>query len=253
MMKIRLFLVALLILVFSLSGCGLLTGGEQQKVNPQGEVQTEPSDRDETDPSQAEQKSQNDALAEDFVCELYPLLNNEVLFKLTNNSERDISSLAMHVEFYDEQENILTDYETYFYGVTTGQVLYAFSTHLKDYEVDWEKHRITYEPDYDAAYRLHDYSGAIGDIEIDDEIREGNGYTYYVAFRNMGSETIDYVNAFILFYHEDELTGAGELFAQDIAPGGSAELSFIPTTDTTNRMIPYDRYEAVLSQAYYKK
>ena len=248
-MMIRVLLVGLLILVFSLSGCGLLTGGEQQKVNPQGEVQTEPSDRDETDPSQAEQKPQNDELSEDFVCEIVPLLNNEVLFKLTNHSEADIQQLTMHTEFYDEQDSSITDFEYYFKGVAAGQVLYAFSTHLKQYEIDPGNCRITYKIDHSDP----GYVNVTGDIAIEDEIREGDNYTIVVTLVNTGSETIDYVNAFMLFYYEDELTGASERFAQDTAPGGSAELSFMPTPDANGRMIPYDRYEVVVSQAYYKK
>jgi hypothetical protein len=237
--------------MLSFSGCGLLTSGDQQKYKPQGEVQTELNDRDEADPSQ-EQTSQKDSLAEEFVCELHPLSNNEVLFKLTNNSEMDIQELTMHVEFYDEKENIITDYETYFKGVAAGQVLYTFSTHLKDYEA-WDTYQTSYEAKHDSPDGLYDYSSAIEDVEAEDEIREGSDYTYYATFRNIGSKTIDYVNALILFYHEDELTGAGERIKQNIDPDDSFELEFMAVPDADGRMIQYNRYEVVLSQAYYKK
>jgi hypothetical protein len=246
---IRVLLVGLLILALALCGCAPLTGGEQDNHKPEGEVLTEPYDSDGADPYLGEQDAHNDELSEDFECEIVPLLNNEVLFKLTNHSEAYIQQLTMHTEFCDEQDSSITDFEYYFKGVAAGQVLYAFSTHLKQYEIDPGNCRITYKIDRSEP----GYVNATEDIEIEDDIREGSNYTIVVTLVNTGSETIDYVNAFMLFYYEDELTGASERFAQDTAPGGSAELSFMPTMDAGGSMIPYDSYEVVVSQAYYKK
>ena len=251
MRKFRLFLVGLSILAFVLAGCSSLskTDREENDYKPEGEVQTELYDKDGVETSQGEQDGQNEELTQNLVCEIYPLLNNEVLFKLTNNSEADFQTLTMRTEFYDEQENSITDFEYYYKGVSAGQVLYNFSTHLKEYEVDPDNYRITYEMDYSDL----GYVNAMEYIEIEDDIIEGDNYTILVTLANTGSETVDYVNAFMLFYQEDEITGTSERFAQDIAPGSSAELSFMPTTDTSGHMIPYDNYQVVVSQAYYKK
>ena len=249
----KIFLAGLIIIALAITGCNPLNDGEEQNNKPQGEVQTEPSDQGESDPDLVELNDQDEALAENFVCEVFPLLNNEVLVKLTNYNEEDIQKLTMNIEFYDEQKNIITYYETYFMGIKANQVLYEFSTHLKNYETKWDTYSITYEAKYDSPDGLHNYYSALENVEIDEKIRAEGNYSFNVNIRNSGPETIDYVNAFMLFYHEDELTGVTQRFAQDIASGDNAELSFMPSTDSESRMIPFDRYEVFISEACYKE
>lgn len=245
----RVVLVGLLIIVLVLVGCSPTAERKQEEHRPEGVVKTEPAGGAKADSTQAGQVEQNDALAKDLVCEMYPLLNKEILFKLTNNSETDISQLTMRTTFFDDKKNVITYFETYFKGVAAGQVVHVFSTSLKQYEI--------YPLDYHIAYKINDsdptYVSAREHVEVVGEIKEGSGFTFNVTIRNNGPHTIDFVNAFMLFYYEGELTGTSVRHALDLAPNGSAELPFLPTLDANRRMIPYDSYEVIVSAAYYKK
>ncbi len=223
---------------------------EQEKdVEKQEDVDAKEEDESDNENSvsgvvDTETKVNTDELAKNITVDVYPLESGEALFKLTNNNSSDICSLNFTINFYDSDQKIIKNYETYFTALGAGREAYALSFDLNKSGVDFKNYKAQIDiEDYDIGYK-----NAIDSIKVEANVsKDGN---VMAEITNTGSDSITSMNALALFYLNDELVGASYESSYDLKAGGFDVLEFWPPIDENFNTIEYDRYSVFINEAY---
>lgn len=179
---------------------------------------------------------ENEKLTDKIKSEIFQIANGE-LIAIIKNDNKQIVDLDISVEFYDANNQFITEKEKFTFGVGEGR------------EVAVNFHDV---PENFATYKLYADASKTHTVTFFDKVElthSNNGRNIIAQVKNNSGTVIDSMKVAVVYYKDGKAIGYDYDLESSVKADRSANFELDYPTDKNYREIPFDTYKVFLNSA----
>ena len=179
---------------------------------------------------------ENEKLTDKIKSEVFQMANGE-LIAIIKNDNKQIVDLDISVEFYDANNQFITEKEKFTFGVGEGR------------EVAVNFHDV---PENFATYKLYADASKTHTVTFFDKVElthSNNGRNIIAQVKNNSGTVIDSMKVAVVYYKEGKPIGYDYDLESSVKVDRTANFELDYPTDKNYREIPFDTYKVFLNSA----
>lgn len=179
---------------------------------------------------------ENEKLTDKIKSEIFQIANGE-LIAIIKNDNKQIVDLDISVEFYDANNQFITEKEKFTFGVGEGR------------EVAVNFHDV---PENFATYKLYADASKTHTVTFFDKVElthSNNGRNIIAQVKNNSGTVIDSMKVAVVYYKEGKPIGYDYDLESSVKADRTANFELDYPTDKNYREIPFDTYKVFLNSA----
>lgn len=179
---------------------------------------------------------ENEKLTDKIKSEIFQIANGE-LIAIIKNDNKQIVDLDISVEFYDANNQFITEKEKFTFGVGEGR------------EVAVNFHDV---PENFATYKLYADASKTHTVTFFDKVElthSNNGRNIIAQVKNNSGTVIDSMKVAVVYYKEGKPIGYDYDLESSVKVDRTANFELDYPTDKNYREIPFDTYKVFLNSA----
>lgn len=179
---------------------------------------------------------ENEKLTDKIKSEIFQIANGE-LIAIIKNDNKQIVDLDISVEFYDANNQFITEKEKFTFGVGEGR------------EVAVNFHDV---PENFATYKLYADASKTHTVTFFDKVElthSNNGRNIIAQVKNNSGTVIDSMKVAVVYYKEGKPIGYDYDLESSVKVDRTANFELDYPVDKNHREIPFDTYKVFLNSA----
>ena len=179
---------------------------------------------------------ENEKLTDKIKSEIFQIANGE-LIAIIKNDNKQIVDLDISVEFYDANNQFITEKEKFTFGVGEGR------------EVAVNFHDV---PENFATYKLYADASKTHTVTFFDKVElthSNNGRNIIAQVKNNSGTVIDSMKVAVVYYKEGKPIGYDYDLESSVKVDRTANFELDYPVDINHREIPFDTYKVFINSA----